>query len=88
MASAYFALAVAALALAAGTVRADALGVSAWQATLAAKPEGNPEAGARLYAERGCPACHGAAGISDNKDWPVLAGQRPLYLYKMLLDWK
>jgi YVTN family beta-propeller protein len=31
-----------------------------------------------------CTACHGLTGISENGDWPNLAGQKPLYLSKQL----
>lgn len=66
----------------------EALSVSAWEAAQAAKPAGDAASGQTAYAERGCAACHGNQGIPDNKEWPVLAGQRPLYLYKMLLDYR
>lgn len=67
---------------------AEPLAVSAWQQAAAAKPTGDPVAGEKLYTEQGCPGCHGAAGLPDNRDWPVLQGQRPLYTYKMLLDYR
>ena len=69
-------------------VRAEALSETAWQQTLSAKPTGDATLGQSLYGERGCAGCHGAQGIPDNREWPVLAGQRPLYLYKMLLDYR
>lgn len=59
-----------------------------WDQTLAAKPIGNPDRGKDVYAEYGCSGCHGAGGIADNRAWPVLAGQRPVYLYKLLLDFR
>jgi len=31
-----------------------------------------------------CSACHGAAGISANPQWPNLAGQKDAYLVKQL----
>ncbi|HEY4211161.1 MAG TPA: c-type cytochrome [Steroidobacteraceae bacterium] len=31
-----------------------------------------------------CTACHGLTGVSENEDWPNLAGQRALYLSKQL----
>jgi cytochrome c553 len=67
---------------------ASALGSAAWQQALAAKPEGDPAKGSALYDQFGCPACHGATGSPSNPAWPVLTGQRPLYLYKMLLDYR
>lgn len=59
-----------------------------WQAARAAKPAGDAAIGQSLYVGKGCAGCHGAQGVPDNKEWPVLAGQRPLYLYKMLLDYR
>ena len=35
-----------------------------------------------------CAACHGAAGISANAEWPHLAGQHASYLYKQLKDYQ
>ncbi|CAL1240836.1 c-type cytochrome [Candidatus Methylocalor cossyra] len=67
---------------------AEALSVAEWQQMLAARPNGHAATGARLYAELGCGNCHGDAGVPDNRAWPVLAGQRALYLYKMLLDFR
>ena len=69
-------------------VYAEALSEIAWQAAQLAKPEGDASLGQSLYEERGCAACHGAQGIPDNREWPVLAGQRSLYVYKMLLDYR
>src|SRR5580704_7439063 len=31
-----------------------------------------------------CTACHGLTGVSENQDWPNLAGQKPVYLSKQL----
>lgn len=76
------------LSLAASPLKAAPLSVAAWQRAVLTKPEGDAMAGKALYADKGCAACHGAAGVPDNRDMPVLAGQRPLYLYKMLLDYK
>lgn len=85
----YFAFSfTAGLLLLASSVGAEPLSVSAWQQAAAAKPAGDPIAGGKLYTEQGCAGCHGAAGIPDNRDWPVLLGQRPLYTYKMLLDYR
>lgn len=71
-----------------GTAHGEALTEPAWQAIQSAKPAGDAALGQSLYSERGCAGCHGSQGIPDNKEWPVLAGQRPLYLYKMLLDYR
>lgn len=70
------------------SAQAAALTPSAWQAVRAAKPEGDAAVGQTLFAEKGCGACHGEQGIPSNKEWPVLAGQRPVYTYKMLLDYR
>lgn len=35
-----------------------------------------------------CAACHGARGISDNPEWPNLAGQHASYLTKQLRDYQ
>ncbi|AAU92754.1 cytochrome c family protein [Methylococcus capsulatus str. Bath] len=67
---------------------AGALSLSEWQRELAAKPQGDGTRGGTLYAEHGCAGCHGPEGMADNRQWPVLARQRPLYLYKMLLDYQ
>jgi cytochrome c553 len=65
----------------------NALTVSGWQGLLTAMPLGDAERGKALYEDRGCSGCHGTKGVADSPNWPVLAGQRPLYLYKMLLDY-
>lgn len=38
----------------------------------------------RIAAETNCAACHGMDGISDEAGKPHLAGQRPVYLYRVL----
>jgi cytochrome c553 len=76
------------LAAAPGLTWPEALTVAAWSRAAAAQPPGDPARGAQRYAEHGCGACHGPAGVADNPAWPVLAGQRPLYLYKTLLDFR
>jgi cytochrome c553 len=76
---------LAALAIA---TQAEPLTVTDWQQAVIAKPEGNAESGQQRYREQGCAGCHGVDGVPENRDWPVLAGQRPLYLYKMLLDYR
>ncbi len=35
-----------------------------------------------------CSACHGAQGVSNNPEWPHLAGQHASYLSKQLMDFK
>ncbi|QJD30643.1 c-type cytochrome [Methylococcus geothermalis] len=67
---------------------AEALPLSEWRRELAAKPQGDAARGGALYAERGCAGCHGPDGMADDRPGPMLAGQRPLYLYKMLLDYQ
>jgi cytochrome c553 len=41
---------------------------------------GNAEAGGKKAQEKGCPACHGANGISISPDFPNLAGQNDDYI--------
>lgn len=76
--------------LAAGAMDAlaGALPLPEWQRELAVKPQGDAARGGTLYAEHSCPGCHGPDGVADNRQWPVLAGQRPLYTYKMLTDYQ
>ncbi|WP_367026300.1 c-type cytochrome [Methylococcus sp. ANG] len=76
------------LAAGATAALAEALPLPEWQRELAAKPQGDAARGDTLYAGRGCAGCHGPDGVADNRQWPVLAGQRPLYLYKMLTDYQ
>jgi cytochrome c553 len=38
----------------------------------------------RIAAEANCAACHGMNGISDEEGKPHLAGQRPVYIYRLL----
>ena len=47
---------------------------------------GDAAAGEALSAT--CSACHGAAGVSVNPEWPNLAGQHAKYLAKQLADFK
>lgn len=56
--------------------------------TLAAMPEGDAERGGVLHQERFCASCHGARGEATTRNWPSLAGQRPEYTFKMLLDYR
>ena len=46
-------------------------------------PAGNAAAGKRL-AQSKCAACHGADGLSDSSDYPLLAGQDEMYLCSTL----
>ncbi|QFY43376.1 c-type cytochrome [Candidatus Methylospira mobilis] len=72
----------------AGSARADALSMNALREVLNVRPQGDAQVGAALFAATGCAGCHGEAGISANPEWPILAGQRSPYLYKMLLDYR
>lgn len=46
---------------------------------------GTAQAGAERPAQaQPCMACHGAEGVSDNPDWPNLAGQHETYLADQL----
>lgn len=66
----------------------DPLSVSDWQRELSSKPPGDAGQGQKLYAQHGCGGCHSADGLASNAQWPVMAGQRPIYIYKMLLDYQ
>ena len=46
---------------------------------MSAMPEGNVAAGKKL-AESRCAGCHGARGLNDSPDYPLLAGQDAMYL--------
>lgn len=48
--------------------------------------EGNYQAGEEKSVT--CVACHGQKGISNNPEWPSLAGQHAAYLVKQLQDFK
>lgn len=84
----FFALWTLTLVLACADARGEALSTTAWERTRAAMPAGDAALGESLYAERGCAGCHGTQGVPDNKEWPVLAGQKPVYIYKTLLDYR
>ncbi len=45
--------------------------------------KGSAAAGQAKHAET-CVGCHGAKGMSENDDWPNLAGQNPAYLVRIL----
>lgn len=51
-------------------------------------PEGDATAGARLYAELGCAACHGAADPPEGLVPPRLFAQHERYLVKQLEDFR
>jgi cytochrome c553 len=55
-------------------------------ASMAARAEGDPQAGQSKSGV--CAACHGADGNSANPDWPSLAGQHPEYLVSQLVAFK
>lgn len=76
------------LALTFGTCRAEALSASEWQREVNLKPGGDTGRGRVIYEQRGCAGCHGEEGRTEDTKWPVLAGQRPLYVYKVLLDYQ
>lgn len=64
-----------------------------WTATnlkgaLAAMPAGDAERGSALHEELFCASCHGEQGEATTRNWPSLAGQRPEYTFKMLLDYR
>jgi cytochrome c553 len=54
--------------------------------TVEAVRAGNAERGKALHAN--CVACHGATGVSESPEFPDLAGQDALYLYKQLHDYR
>ena len=35
-----------------------------------------------------CAACHGQSGISNNPEWPNLAGQKAVYLKKQIIAFR
>lgn len=47
-----------------------------------------PNLSANLDKTQTCAACHGINGISNNPEWPNLAGQHIEYLIKQLQDYK
>jgi cytochrome c553 len=49
-------------------------------------PVGDPDAGAVVA--QTCQACHGPDGLSEQAQWPRLAGQRAGYLTKQLGDFR
>jgi len=57
-------------------------------AALPALASGDPEAGAKKAAAKGCPACHGAKGVSVSPEFPNLAGQQEDYLVASLNHYK
>ncbi|GGI87537.1 c-type cytochrome [Legionella impletisoli] len=54
--------------------------------SLLAFAEGNPEAGKEKASV--CAACHGPTGVSNNPEWPNLAGQHADYLIKQMKYFK
>jgi cytochrome c553 len=46
---------------------------------MADMPEGHAAAG-KMLAETQCAGCHGARGLNDSPDYPLLAGQDAMYL--------
>ena len=46
------------------------------------------DAKAGLAKSKTCAGCHGQTGISNNDNWPNLAGQKKAYLIKQLKDFK
>jgi cytochrome c553 len=53
--------------------------------TLAAHPAAAAD-GKALFADKGCPACHGEGGAQPVDSAPILAGQNGTYLGKQLKD--
>lgn len=47
----------------------------------------DPQAGEALASEQ-CAACHGPAGISQNPEWPTLAGQHADYLARAMRQYR
>ncbi|NIR62015.1 MAG: cytochrome c [Gammaproteobacteria bacterium] len=48
----------------------------------AVQAAGDPEAGKQKAAT--CAGCHGPKGVSNNPEWPNLAGQKEQYLIKQV----
>jgi cytochrome c553 len=55
---------------------------------LAFAASGDAGVGAKKSAAKGCPACHGADGVSPSPDFPNLAGQYADYLETSLKHYK
>jgi len=71
------------------TVKLQLLGAALALACLPAFAEsGNAEEGAKKALEKGCPACHGANGVSVSPVFPNLAGQNQDYLMASLNHYK
>ena len=60
---------------------ADIADLAAYFSSLARGDDTNRIAGTDTAA---CTACHGALGLSDNSQWPNLAGQKKIYLQRQL----
>lgn len=59
-----------------------------WLETKRDMPKGDVIRGEKLANEGYCYSCHGVKGVNPTQATPSLAGQNPLYTYKMLLDYK
>jgi cytochrome c553 len=59
-----------------------------WFQAQKAMPKGEVAVGEKLHQELFCASCHGAKGESVSGNWPALNGQRAVYTYKQLLDYK
>jgi len=61
---------------------------SEWLETKANMPKGDVIRGENLAKDGYCYSCHGVGGNNPTQATPSLAGQNPIYTYKMLKDYK
>jgi cytochrome c553 len=54
----------------------------------ATMPAGDAARGGDLHATYWCSSCHGTEGVSWSFNYPSVAGQAEVYLYKTLLDYR
>lgn len=59
-----------------------------WLDTKNQMPQGSVDAGQKLVEQGYCYTCHGVEGKNMTQATPSLAGQNPVYTYKMLKDYK
>jgi len=59
-----------------------------WERLLATRPVGERTRGEKLHQSLYCSSCHGERGTADTLNWPHLAGQKAIYTYKALMDFR
>lgn len=65
-----------------------ALSAADLMALTAAMPDGDPARGAELHETWWCSSCHGTEGTSWSFNYPSVAGQAAVYVYKTLADYR